>query len=240
MSEPETGLPARAPASPPGDRRPRSGLAQVGSDRFSFTETVGGVRGLVEAVLPSVVFVVAYAVTTDLRSSVLAAVAVAAVATVSRLVRRERLTQALSGLVGVLIAAWFASRSGQAEDFYLPGLYVNIVYTIVYAGSILLRWPVLGLLLGPLLGEGLAWRHDKARLSAYQKVTALWVGLFVLRLAVQGPLYLAGMVAALGTARVVMGLPLFGLVAYLSWLLLRSVPQARPAGSESARQPLRG
>lgn len=215
-------------------RRP-GGLAQAGASEFSVAEAVGGKRGVVEAVLPSVVFVAVYSAVQELRPAVIAAVAVAGLATLSRLVRREKLTQALSGLVGVGVAAFFANRSGQAEDFFLPGLYINIAYSIGYTVSILVRLPLIGLLLGPLLGEGLAWRKDRARLSAYQKATWIWVVLFLARLAVQGPLYLAGMVGALGTARVFMGVPLFALAAYLSWLVLRAVP--RTVRTEPEAQP---
>lgn len=231
MSEPETGLPP-AGSTQRETGRP-VGLAQAGAAEFSVAEAVGGKRGLVEAVLPSVVFVTVYSVVQELRPAVIAAVAVAVLATVSRLVRREKLTQALSGLIGVGVCAFFANRSGQAEDFFLPGLYINIVYAIGYTLSILVRLPLIGLLIGPLLGEGLAWRKDKARLRAYQKATWIWVVLFLTRLAVQGPLYLAGMVGALGTARIFMGVPFFALAAYLSWLVLRAVPQTvRPEPRE--------
>lgn len=55
----------------------------------------------------------------------------------------------------------------------------------------------------------------------YQAATWLWVGMFVLRLAVQVPLYVTGTVGWLGTARLVMGIPLFALTLWVTWLLVR-------------------
>lgn len=217
-----------------------SGLAQAAGREFSVSEAVGGPRGLVEAVLPGLLFVTWFTVTRDLQASLVAAVAAAVALLVVRLVTRGSVTQSLSGLVGVAICAWAAARTGQAADFYLPGFALNIVYAVVYALSTIRfprigpvpAWgpfPVLGLLIGPLVGEGLAWRRDPRRLQAYRRVTWLWVGMFVLRLVVQVPLYLADAVAALGVARLVMGVPLFALTAWLTWLVLRRVPVAAPA-----------
>jgi hypothetical protein len=158
-----------------------------------------------------------------------------------RVVTRSTVGPAVSGLVGVGVCALVAARTGEAADFYLPGFLVNAGYAAGYAISTLRfprigpvpAWgpfPVVGLLVGPLVGEGLAWRRDPRRLRAYRQVTWLWVAMFVLRLAVQLPLYAAGMVGALGAARLAMGLPLFALTAWLSWLVLRAVPLAVPAG----------
>jgi hypothetical protein len=156
-------------------------------------------------------------------------------------------TQALTGLVGVVICALVAARTGDAANFYLPGFLLNAGYAAVYALSTLRfprlgpvpawgPYPVIGLLIGPLVGEGLAWRSDPRRLRAYRLVTWLWVGMFVLRLLVQLPLYAADAVTALGAARLAMGVPLFGLTVWLSWLVLRGVPTATPAGQQDGAQ----
>lgn len=223
----------------------RSGVAQAGAHEFSLAAAVGGVRGVAESVLPSLVFVVWFTVARDLGPSLVAAGTAAGVLVLARLVARSPVTQAVAGLIGVGVCAFVASRSGQAEDFFLPGFWLNTAYGTVYALSTL-RWPaaslpgppwlrlpagplpVIGLLVGPLLGEGLAWRHDPRRLRAYRQVTWLWVLLFAVRLAVQVPLYLAGMVGALGAARIVMGVPLFALTVWVTWLVLRAVPVTRP------------
>jgi len=88
-------------------------------------------------------------------------------------------------------------------------------------------WPVLGLLLGPVLGENLAWRKNAARKRAYIRAGWLWVALFGSRLLVQYPLYKTNHINWLGTARLVMGTPLFLLVGWGTWLVLRKVPTAK-------------
>ncbi len=222
------------PGRPPAGRP--AGLRALGDhDRLDVMGAVGGPVGVAESAVPGVVFVLVYALTSELAPSLWASVGLAAAIALVRLVRRESPQQALGGLLGVAVCAFIAQRSGRAEDFYLPGLWINVGYAAAYVVSILVRWPLLGVLLGPVIGEGLAWRDDPRRLRAYQRASWIWVVLFLARLGVQWPLYEAGEVEALGVARVVMGFPLFGVAIGLSWLVLRRVPQARPrrpAGDE--------
>jgi hypothetical protein len=228
--------------------RARGGLAAAAAQDFSIAAAVGGPRGVVEAVAPGLVFVTWFAVTRDLQASLIGAIAVAALAVLARVVTRSAPTQALSGLVGVGICAFVASRTGDARDFYLPGLLINVAYGSVLAISTLrtpeLRlgrltvprgpWPALGFLVGPMVGEGLAWRHDPRRLSAYRRATLILAGLFALRLAVQLPLFLADAVEPLGIARLVLGVPAFALAVWLVWRLLRAVPTATPTQTAPA------
>ena len=207
---------------------PRSVL-QAGAGQFSLAQSIGGVRGVLESVLPFLVFSIAYAVTTDLRTSVIAALVPAVILTVWRLLAREPLTQAISGLIGVGLGAFVASRTDNAADFFLPSILKNAGFAVLYAVSALIRWPLIGVVLGAALGEGTAWRADRARYSAYRATTWLWAAMFGIRLAVQVPLYLAGAVALLGTLNAkVLGLPLFGLTLWLSWLIIRRVPTTKP------------
>ena len=76
-----------------------------------------------------------------------------------------------------------------------------------------------------------AWRADPQRMRVFRRASWLWVGMFSARLVVQLPLYLAGAVVALGIARTALGVPVFALCLWLSWLLVRSVrqPAAPPA-----------
>jgi hypothetical protein len=116
---------------------------------------------------------------------------------------------------------------------FIPSLLKNSASALVCAISALVRWPVVGLVVGPVTGEMLAWRSDPARLAAYRLATWVWVGMFLVRLAVQFPLYLADQTVLLGTLNAfVLGLPLFGLAVWLSWVILRRVPPARPAASD--------
>jgi Protein of unknown function (DUF3159) len=202
----------------------RAGIAQAAAGQFSMAASIGGAWGLAESVVPLTVFSVAYGFSRDLRWSLVAALIPSTALAVRRLLLRQPLTQALSGLFGVGLGALLAARSGRAEDFFLPSILKNAGFATAYAVSALVRWPVVGVMIGPVLGEWWAWRDVPDRRRAYTRVTWLWVGVFALRLAVQVPLYLAGEAAVLGAANVPLGLPLFGLAVWLSWLMLRRVP----------------
>jgi len=207
---------------------------------------------VIEALVPGLLFVTVFSATRDLRTSLTIAVGASVLAVLARVVTRSNPTQAVTGVVGVAICAVFAARSGEARDFYVPGLLTNVGYGSVYLlSTIPFRrfrlpltavhvgpgpFPLLGVLLGPLTGEGLSWRRDPRRLRAYQRVTWLWVGLFAVRLVVQLPLYFADAVGALGVARLVMGVPLFATAAWLTWMILRSVP-IRPSEPEEPGEP---
>jgi hypothetical protein len=185
-------------------------------------EAVGGPLGLLESSLPAVAFVLAYMVSgSDTNTSAAVAVGLALAISVARLVRRESPRHALSGLVGVAFAAFIATRSGRAENFFLPGLLANAAYAAAFLISVAVRWPLVGVIVGQLDGEGNGWRADPVRLRAFTRATWLWAGLFVARLAVQLPLYLASAVVALGIARTAMGLPLFAAGLWLTWRLVR-------------------
>jgi Protein of unknown function (DUF3159) len=195
-------------------------------------ELVGGPWGMAETSLPAVVFVVAYVVSgSDTNAAAIVAVASAVVLATVRLARRESPRHALSGLVGVGFAAFIAARSGKAENFFLPGLLANAAYVTALLISIAVRWPLVGVIVSHLDGEGNDWRGDPRRTRAFVRATWLWATLFGARLVVQLPLYLAGAIVALGIARTAMGLPLFGLGIWLTWLLVRRPPQATPAGA---------
>lgn len=214
---------------------PAGRMAQAGAAQFSLSEAVGGVRGLLESVVPFAVFSGAYALTEELRPSIIAALVPAVVLSLWRIVAREPLTQAFSGVIGIGIGAFIASRTGNATDVFVPSLLKNSASALVCAISALVRWPVVGLVVGPVTGEMLAWRSDPPRLAAYRLATWVWVGMFLVRLAVQFPLYLAGQTVLLGTLNAfVLGLPLFGLAVWVSWVILRRVPPARPAADGEA------
>ncbi|UQN30921.1 DUF3159 domain-containing protein [Brachybacterium kimchii] len=228
------GRPGRA--APRSDHAaPRSGMGAVlAGEEFSVGDALGGPRGIVESVLPTALFVVLFVITRSIPIAGGAAVAVVLVALVVRLVQRQNPSQVLGGLIGVTVGAIWALRSGQGTDFYVPGLITNAVAAAVLVVSILARYPLVGVVVGLLDPRVAAWRGKPLARRAYTQATWLFVGLYVLKLAVQLPLYLSGQVAALGVAKLVMGLPLFALVVWLVWMLHRSVRARLEAEAESA------
>ena len=186
----------------------------------TLVELVGGVRGVVDSALPTVVFVVVFSAA-GLRPAVFAAVAVGLVVAVLRLVRRQPVRQALGGFVGVAVSAFVASRMHRAEGFFLPGILLNAGYGLAAVASVLLRRPAVGYLASAIDRRFTQWRDSEQLRRAAVLATLVWAGVFLARAAVQGYLYLNANVGWLAAARLGMGLPLFAAAAGASLLILR-------------------
>lgn len=208
------------------------GMRAITAERFSALDALGGVRGMVEAVAPGLLFVVVYLVSGQrLTPALVAAGGAAVLAVLARLVQRTPLTQAFSGVIGVGIGVVWAWRTGDASDYFAYGLWVNAAYLVGTLVTIVVGWPLVGLVVGMFRNDGpltggpwsavVGWRRDPVQRRRYALATWPWVGMFGLRLAVQLPLYLADEVAWLGTAKLAMGLPLTALTLWLSWMLVR-------------------
>lgn len=208
---------------------------QLDEEAFSWEEAVGGRRGLVESVLPGLLFVIAFVLTRDVVVTSAIAAGAALLALVARLVQRQPLTQALSGLVGVGIGVVWALASGRGENFYAWGLLTNLAVLAALLLSLLLRRPAVALGAGAFWDLGSDWtsRPELSELAERcTSLTWLWALLFAIRLGVEGPLWAAGAVAELGIAKLVLGLPLFALVCWVSWLGLRPFAAAMRTGEE--------
>ncbi|WP_156250685.1 DUF3159 domain-containing protein [Pseudactinotalea terrae] len=214
---------------------PQRGMRQLASAEFDGLEAIGGWRGMVESVAPGLVFVVVFVAIREVVPAVIASVAVAVLATVLRLIQRTPVTQAVGGLLGIGIGAVWAWRSGEAQNFFVWGLYTNLAFAVGVTISILVRWPVVGVIVATLFGKGHDWRSTPALMRRYTLASWLWVGAFVLRLVVQVPLYLDGDTGWLGAARLVMGLPLWALVLWVTWVLVN--PRADPEARQDRQDP---
>ena len=205
-------------------------------------EAVGGVRGMVESTVPGLVFVVAYVATHALVPSLVASAVLAVFAVAVRLAQRTPATQAFSGILGVGVGVVWAWRTGQAQDYFAYGLWVNVAWCAGALVSVLVGRPAVGVIVSFLKGQDQSWRTAPEHIRLKRRYTAatwLWVAVFGLRLVVQVPIYLQGQdaVAWLGTAKLVRGLPLFALGLWLTWLLV-AAPGARAAspGPPPSRQ----
>jgi hypothetical protein len=205
----------------PGER-PQRGLPTL-------MEQMGGVPGLISSTIPVAVFVLVNLLT-SLRPALIAALAAGVAVALWRLARREALQPAVSGLFGVGIAAFIAYRTGEARGFYLPGLIYSAVLGTAFLVSVLVRWPLAGVIWHGINGEGQGWRRDPRLLRAYTLATLLWTLVFAARLVVQGLLYNADEENWLGIARLLMGYPLVG-VALLGtiWAVRRARRTPLPA-----------
>ncbi len=197
------------------------------SDKDKIIGAFGGKKGLIDSGIPSIIFLLTFNIGNDLQEALFASIAVSALLTIIRLAMRDTVQHAISGFIGILICAWFANRTGNPSDLYIPKLLTNLGYGTLYLIANLVGWPILGLMLGPILGENLLWRNHPERKRAYIQAGWLWVGMFFTRIAVQYPIYKSGNLNLLGTVNLAMGYPLFIATAYGSWMILRRVPTVK-------------
>ena len=192
-------------------------------DRDSLLASLGGWIGIIQSSVPAAVFVAVFATTKNTFASVTASLSISALFVLWQIITRKPVTQAIAGALGIGLSAFLTLRDGgHPADYFVQGFFTNIAYGSVLLLSILIRWPLIGFLIGLLRSEPLLWRKDRKILRRADFATAIFVILFGARLLVQLPLYFANQIEALGIARVAMGVPLYALCIWLSWLLLRS------------------
>lgn len=178
--------------------------------RTELLKALGGWRGTLEAAVPILAFVVCWTLTDDLSTSIIVAGAGMAVFVVLRLLQRQTLVHVLSGVLGLVIAAVVATRTGNASDFFLPGILYNAALAVVFSLSMVTGWPVVGFLFGAVTGDPTGWRRRRGVRVLFQKLTAVLLANYVIRVVVQLPLYLSGSVVALGVSKIALGWPLLG------------------------------
>jgi hypothetical protein len=193
--------------------------------RAAFFEAFGGVRGMVETTVPGLVFVLSFTINRSINVSAIAALTLSAALAVARLVQRGTVKHAFGGVFGVAFGAVFAMMSGDAKNFYLPGMLYTLGLGIGYVISSLLGFPLLGLILGPVFRENLSWRHrNPGRKRAYIRASYVWGAILLAKSAITFPIYLWGDATQLGWLRVALGIPPFLLAVYLTWIILVKAP----------------
>lgn len=208
--------------------------------RGQLAKALGGRRGMLEAAVPTIAFTVLFLTTHELKPAVLISVGSALVLLGARLVERSSPQFVVNSLFGIGIGAFFAYRSaqggGDANDqalaYFLPGILYNAVYSVVIALSVVVRWPLVGFLVGSVTGDPTAWRADPNIVRLCSRLTWILALPCLVRVAVQAPIYLAGRndwwdqdsaIAALGVAKLAMGWPLqIAALAAMVWLLSRN------------------
>ena len=264
----------------PGPARPGddagAGPRGVVFDRHLVLEQLGGWRGMLDATLPTIAFIVANSVA-GLRAGIWSALGVAVLLFALRLVRRESVQQAFSGLFGVAIAVAIAAASGQARDFFVPGLIRNGALGVVLIGSIAVRRPLVGVVaeflapshLGSMASHSIPglrrridrvnatlhhrpppdpvtgarpadpaperhWRDDPRMVRAYSWLTLMWGVVFLVRVAVQWVLYRADEVELLGTASLLLGLPVTAVEVVVTLWVVARLHRHRHRGDSAA------
>ncbi|HEY2765616.1 MAG TPA: DUF3159 domain-containing protein [Pseudonocardiaceae bacterium] len=196
----------------------------------SLTTLLGGGRTALDATAPAIAFVLGWLLSgRSLGWGAGAALVIGAGAAVLRWRRGGRPLAALVGVLSVSVAVLIVLYTGRAADFFLAQLLSNIASALVWAVSVLARWPLLGLIVGGLLGQRTSWRKDPALLRAYCRASWVWVGQYLIRVAVFAPLWAMNAVVGLGIARVVLSGPLaLACVGVSGLVLVRALPPDHP------------
>ncbi|WP_024796851.1 DUF3159 domain-containing protein [Tomitella biformata] len=188
----------------------------------SLLEQIGGVSGLVYSSLPILVFVPVNAIW-DLKVALYAALGVAAAILIWRIAVGGKLAPAISGFIGVGISAYIAHRTGSAKGYFLFGIYTSLAYGGVFLLSVLVRWPLVGVIWNGINGSARAWRKERVAVRAYDLATLCWALVFGARYLVQSSLYEADSTGWLAVARIAMGWPLAAVAMLATFLAIRRV-----------------
>lgn len=206
--------------------------------RHRLSLALGGRRGMVEGAVPTLGFTITFLVTHELRLGLTIGIALAVVLLAVRIVQRQPVQFVVNSLVGIAIAAAFASRTGKAEDVFLPGIVYNAAYAVAMVLSIVVRWPLVGLMIASVTGDLTSWRKDPAVVRLCTRLTWMLAVPCLVRVAVQYPLYLAGKVGWLGVTKIGLGWPLqVASLAAMAWLLSRDSTPLQP-GSHAFEPPV--
>ncbi|MFI5491216.1 DUF3159 domain-containing protein [Actinoplanes sp. NPDC051859] len=207
------------------------------------SEQLGGVRGLIESSVPVLAFVLLNVLLgesvldlpkkTALAWAIGGSVGSALVIGAYRLSRKEPIRHAVNGLFGIAIGAFLAWRTGDAKNFYLPGILLTLGQVVVLIGSVAVRRPIIGYVWGVLANGGKHDWFDNPRLfRTFQWLTLVWAASLFVRAGVQGWLWLADEANAIGLVRVLISWPIYAAtLAFTAWAVHR-VTAAQAAEQE--------
>jgi hypothetical protein len=201
----------------------------------SLSELLNGRRAAIDASWPAVGFLAGWLTLHTIWAGTAGALIAALGVVAWRLRRGDKPRAVLIGLLGVCVAALIALRTGKAEDFFLLQLLSNGASILVWTISIVVRWPLLGVVVGAVLGQKTRWRRDPDLLTAYSRASWVWVLQYVIRVAVFLPLYAAEQAGALAVARIILSWPLVAACLAASWWVIR---RTLPAGHPGLRHPV--
>lgn len=206
---------------------------RVGAERL--LAQVGGVSGLVYSSLPVVVFVTVSSLS-GLLPAIAAALGAAGLVLVWRLIRRDSTQPAVSGFIGVAVCALIAYLVGQAKGYFLMGIWMSLLWAVVFAVSVLIRRPLVGYAWSWAGGRDRGWRGVPRAVYAFDVATLCWVLVFGARFVVQRVLYDADQTGWLGVARIGMGWPLTVLAALATYVAIKAARRALAAAEEPAAE----
>jgi|SRR6188472_112332 hypothetical protein len=176
--------------------------------RYQLSQSLGGARGMIESALPFIAFTAAWVIARQLYPAIAAAVATALLLGLIRLVQRQSIKYVAQAVIPTAIAVLIATRTGRAQDVFLPGILYNGALAVLSIVTVAIRKPLVGFIIGAAVGDPTGWAKDRGLVSMTSKLTLVLAVPYVARFVVQLPLFLAGQVVLLGIAKVILGWPM--------------------------------
>jgi len=176
--------------------------------RYQLSQSLGGARGMIESALPFIAFTIAWVAAKQLYPAIAAAVITAALLAIIRLVQRQSIKYVVQAVIPTAIAVLIATRTGRAQDIFLPGILYNGALAVISLLTVAIRKPLVGFIIGAAVGDPSGWTRDRGLVRMTSKLTLVLAVPYITRFVIQLPLYLAGQVVLLGIAKVVLGWPM--------------------------------
>ena len=130
----------------------RSGLGRVTPGETptasALLGAMGGIRGLVESILPGLAFVVVYTITGLLLPSVIIPVVIAVGFVVARIVVKQPYTSALAGVLGIALSAGVALITSEGSEWrankakFRVALIGTIIWVALFAVRLAVELPL--------------------------------------------------------------------------------------------------
>jgi len=176
--------------------------------RHQLSQSLGGARGMIESALPFIAFTLAWVITRQLYPAIAAAIATALLLALIRMIQRQSIKYVVQAVIPTAIAVLIATRTGRAQDVFLPGILYNGALAVLSLVTVAIRRPLVGFIIGAAVGDPTGWTKDRALVKMTSKLTLVLAVPYVTRFLIQLPLFLAGQVVLLGVAKVVLGWPM--------------------------------
>jgi hypothetical protein len=176
--------------------------------RYQLSKSLGGARGMIESALPFIAFTIAWVIARQLYAAIAAAVVTAFLLALIRLIQRQSIKYVVQAVIPTVIAVLIATRTGRAQDVFLPGILYNGALAVLSLVTVAIRKPLVGFIIGAAVGDPTGWTKDRGLVNMTSKLTLVLAVPYVARFVIQLPLFLAGQVVLLGIAKVVLGWPM--------------------------------
>ena len=176
--------------------------------RYQLSQSLGGARGMIESALPFIAFTIAWVIARQLYPAIVAAVVTAFLLALIRLIQRQSIKYVVQAVIPTVIAALIATRTGRAQDVFLPGILYNGALAVLSLVTVAIRKPLVGFIIGAAVGDPTGWTKDRGLVNMTSKLTLVLAVPYVARFVIQLPLFLAGQVVLLGISKVVLGWPM--------------------------------